>query len=106
MKPYHEQHFCKISAVNLCKGYVLQQYIAKRATENVKFKKILYAGDGYNDLCPSLSLTENDYVLPRCNFPLHRFSLEKSASNEMKAKVVPFINGEDIWNVISNVINS
>lgn len=98
---YHQQDWCTLSAENLCKGHVLREYIDERAKLNqIEFSRISYVGDGSNDLCPSLKLSNKDLVFPRYDFRLHRLALEKIKSSEMKAEVVPFQSGADIWNRI------
>ena len=59
---YEDQNWCSLSARNLCKGEALREYIANRAADNVNFSRVSYAGDGANDLCPSLKLSNNDNV--------------------------------------------
>lgn len=62
----------------------------------VHFKRILYLGDGHNDLCPSLRLGKDDLVFPRENYSLIR-QIRDQAS-QIKAKVVP-------WSCASIVLN-
>lgn len=100
MERYHEQNWCPLSARNLCKGHVLKEYIAKRGVEGVTFERVNYAGDGSNDLCPSLKLSTRDRVFPRAGFPLAKLTAARAASKELQAQVFPFTSGEDIWKVI------
>ncbi|KAH9391290.1 Phospho-2-dehydro-3-deoxyheptonate aldolase AroG [Tyrophagus putrescentiae] len=100
MERYHEQNWCPLSARNLCKGHVLKEYIAKRGAEGVHFERVNYAGDGSNDLCPSLKLGPRDRVFPRVGYPLHKLTVAKAASKELQAPIFPFVGGEDIWKVI------
>ncbi|KAI8822526.1 putative phosphatase-domain-containing protein [Fimicolochytrium jonesii] len=61
------QHGCPNGcAVNICKGQQLLDHIA----QNGPYSKIIYAGDGRNDLCPSTKLRRTDYVLPRTGHAL------------------------------------
>jgi pyridoxal phosphate phosphatase PHOSPHO2 len=55
ISPYHNNLECHLSSRNLCKGKVLQDYIAKRAKEGTKFLFVGYCGDGINDFCPMVS---------------------------------------------------
>ncbi|KAI7868107.1 phosphatase phospho-type [Spinellus fusiger] len=58
------QHQCSLQCpANLCKGKELSAYIAKHGP----FNKVTYVGDGKNDYCPILRLTETDRVLARSN---------------------------------------
>lgn len=60
---YHREHGCQRCPPNLCKTKALAPYKAG-------YDKIVYVGDGYNDVCPSLGLTANDVVVARRGFPL------------------------------------
>ncbi|KAF7495594.1 putative phosphatase phospho2 [Sarcoptes scabiei] len=99
IKQFHRQNWCQLSAKNLCKGHILKEYIAKRSKEQVHFDRISYVGDGSNDLCPALRLSERDLVFARYNFPLHR---KAEGHRELQAQLIPFVDGDDIWKVICN----
>lgn len=62
--PRHDErggsHGCPLCPANLCKGQELE---ALRAAH--PYRTIVYAGDGANDLCPSLALSPSDVVLAR-----------------------------------------
>ena len=60
---YHRDHGCPSCSANLCKTKALAPY-------KEGYDKIVYVGDGYNDICPSLALSTNDVVLARKGFPL------------------------------------
>ena len=57
IQPYHHQESCTLSSKNLCKGQILEDYIAQ---SQKCFPFICYVGDGKNDFCPSLRLSEKD----------------------------------------------
>ena len=102
---YHNQDWCNISNKNLCKGHVLTEYINKRKSDDgIAFSKVSYVGDGNNDICPSLKLSQNDRVFARKDFPLHK---ALNNNSELKAKLYPFVDGLDIWKTIgSNKLNN
>lgn len=100
---YHTQDWCKFSNENLCKGHILEDYIKKRQNEGILFEKIAYVGDGVNDLCPSLRLTENDILFPRIDFALYK-KINQSSEFDIKAAVHPWSSGQDILNIIRNSI--
>lgn len=96
---YHLQDNCKLSSKNLCKGQILEDYITKRSLEGINFDRIVYVGDGKNDLCPILRLSEKDLACPRIGYTLVNILNKKAAENEsqeVKAKVVPWETGNDI----------
>ena len=68
--PYHHQETCKLSTKNLCKGQIMEDYL-KNCGKTFSF--ICYVGDGKNDFCPSLRLTEKDLVGVREGFSLQKY---------------------------------
>ena len=110
---YHTQDWCDLSTVNLCKGHILNEHIKMRQSEGVEFSQILYVGDGTNDLCPSLKLSESDIVYPRIDFRLWK-KIKKLKANDnvdeksgstlvIKADICEWENGLDILNHIKSL---
>ena len=64
------------------------------------YKEIKYVGDGKNDLCPALSLSEHDKVYPRRNFSL--FNLLSCGEHDVKAQIFPWTTSSDIYSYISD----
>ena len=95
---YHLQDYCLLSNKNLCKGQILEEYIYKRSLEGVCFKKIAYVGDGRNDFCPILRLSENDVAFPRLGYSLVKILNENNMepTRKTKADIVPWKTGLDI----------
>lgn len=104
IKMYHFQDFCELSTKNLCKGHILDLYIEERASIGVTFSQIAYVGDGRNDLCPCLRLSEKDLVFPREGFQLDKLirGMQEQKDMRMKAKVHIWKTGSDIIRTISN----
>uniref|UniRef100_A0A1A9WVM0 Pyridoxal phosphate phosphatase phospho2 n=1 Tax=Glossina brevipalpis TaxID=37001 RepID=A0A1A9WVM0_9MUSC len=84
IKPYHHQTECRMSAVNLCKGKVLEHFlIEQNLRENVRYNRVMYVGDGNNDICPVIRLRLQDIACAR-----QGYSMEKNlAKNRTKIKV-------------------
>lgn len=87
----------------------MKEYIAHRETavdgELVKFGRIMYIGDGWNDLCPSLKLAAKDAVFPRFGYRLHKMIVEKiEGADHIQAAIYPFNSGIDILNVIKRIV--
>ncbi|KAJ9580571.1 hypothetical protein L9F63_024251 [Diploptera punctata] len=101
---YHVQDWCDLSSKNLCKGHILSSYIAERQSQGITFSQIAYVGDGKNDLCPSLRLTENDFIFAREGFMLVKRirEMQEGKDERLKAKVHIWKSGDDIWNVLAN----
>ncbi|XP_015438200.1 PREDICTED: probable phosphatase phospho2, partial [Dufourea novaeangliae] len=95
---YHVQDSCKLSTVNLCKGQILESYIKKRRNEGVHFDRVVYVGDGKNDLCPILRLSERDLAFPRQDYILVKIlnSTEKMDIPKVKSRVFPWSDGMQI----------
>ncbi|XP_054713876.1 pyridoxal phosphate phosphatase PHOSPHO2-like [Uloborus diversus] len=99
IREYQDQSSCSRCARNLCKGAILESYVEKRLSEGVPFFRILYIGDGHNDVCPALRLGDNDYVFARVGYRLLR-SLEKMPAKIVKTVIIPWENGYDIRNIL------
>ena len=59
-QPKEEPHGCRTCEANLCKRCAL--YKIRESHPNAS---VIYFGDGYNDLCPTISLGPNDIVFAR-----------------------------------------
>nr|XP_043628052.1 thiamine phosphate phosphatase-like protein [Erigeron canadensis] len=104
--PYHGSavlpHGCDLCPPNLCKGFVLNQF-QELNLKDVQKQVIIYIGDGGGDYCPTLKLGEDDHVLPRKNFPLHRLIL-KSAT-PVKPKIHEWNDGEELNKTLLQLID-
>ncbi|XP_076249215.1 pyridoxal phosphate phosphatase PHOSPHO2 [Calliopsis andreniformis] len=96
---YHIQDSCKLSTINLCKGQILENYIQKRKDAGVRFDRVVYVGDGRNDLCPILRLSQRDLAFPRKDYVLIKI-LNGGENNgevpKVKARVFPWADGIEI----------
>jgi len=97
IEPYHDQDTCKLSTRNLCKGQIMEEYLAK-CGKQFSFKA--YVGDGKNDYCPSLRLSESDLVFARDGYSLQKEiqkeSKDQNVNEKVKSKVCIWKSGEDI----------
>ena len=97
--PFHRNDDCKLSGVNLCKGRVLQDYLAKKREGGVEYGFVAYAGDGSNDFCPMLRLGEGDLALARRGdqYSITRCIARKAKEGmDIKARVEYWDDGNDI----------
>ncbi|WJX69818.1 3'(2'),5'-bisphosphate nucleotidase [Trifolium repens] len=103
--PYHDylksSHGCNLCPPNMCKGLVMERL--QNSLDEEGKKKIIYLGDGNGDFCPSLKLKESDYLMPRMNFPL--CDLVSKNSNDIKAHVHDWMDGEELENVLLHILN-
>jgi len=95
---YHSQDWCNLSNKNMCKGQILEEYIATRKNENVVFRHHYYCGDGSNDFCPSLRLKEGDVTFPRIGYSLQK---KLAASEAVAATIFPWATGAQIQTFIA-----
>lgn len=100
IQPYHDQDWCQLSTKNLCKGHILDSYIKEKLEEGEKFDFVMYVGDGQNDHCPALRLSENDFVFPRSGFPLETKINDSTQEKRVVARVAPWISATEIMRVI------
>jgi hypothetical protein len=80
VKPYHGlercPHKCPLCPDNLCKGTEVKAL--RRAGV---YRSIIYAGDGFNDVCATLALGPQDHVLVRKGHALDAW-LQKAAAGQ------------------------
>jgi len=95
INPYAIQTTCDRCTINMCKGTIMEKHILKT---NKKYNKILYFGDGKNDLCPVLRLTQNDIAFPRIGYVLENLL----KSHITQSKVIPWHTGENIYEYLTS----
>ncbi|KAJ4797317.1 Pyridoxal phosphate phosphatase-related protein [Rhynchospora pubera] len=103
--PYHissvSPHGCALCPPNMCKGKIIEKIMKPVNAE--ERKNFIYLGDGKGDYCPSLKLTNEDYVMPRDKYPLS--NLISNNPDLIKAKVYRWSNGEELERTLSELIN-
>ncbi len=70
VRPWHsgEPHGCSSCPPNLCKGLEVRAIRASGV-----YRRVVYAGDGGDDVCAALCLGAGDVVLARAGHPLARY---------------------------------
>jgi 2,3-diketo-5-methylthio-1-phosphopentane phosphatase len=86
-------HFCK---KNICKGAVLERYLAKKFLAQYNCVETIYVGDGKIDYCAGTKLNTSGRFLVRKNMALHKLLHEGQFGARIKAKVEYWKNAEDI----------
>lgn len=66
-------------------------------------KKMIYIGDGSGDFCPSLKLKEEDYLMPRKEFPL--WELIRKNPRAIKGEIREWKDGEELQNILVQIID-
>jgi len=94
IQPYHHQETCTLSTKNLCKGLILEDYISSCGKS---FSLVCYVGDGKNDFCPSLRLSDKDLVCVREGFSLEKYIPPmKEKGHIIKAEVLGWKSADQI----------
>lgn len=86
IEPYEVRSACPLSmgSINICKGQVLEDYIAECfSNETLMYLSVYYIGDGNNDVCPVMRLSDHDFACPREGFKLDMYikNLEMTSSD-------------------------
>ncbi|CAF1078793.1 unnamed protein product [Rotaria sp. Silwood1] len=91
------QTTCKICEPNLCKGSIIDKYRDKN-----KFNKIIFIGDGDNDVCAALRLNKNDIVFAKHDekdntkiYPMYNI-LKNQYFHQLKTELF-------IWNTMKDI---
>ncbi|XP_061432686.1 pyridoxal phosphate phosphatase PHOSPHO2-like [Lethenteron reissneri] len=97
--PFHgggggRQHGCSRCPANMCKRAALRSFVERHGG----YGRVIYVGDGGNDVCPALALLPGDVVLPRRGYQLERAlaALEQAQPGAVQATVVPWESGDEI----------
>lgn len=101
IKRYHA-HTCDTckKTPNLCKGSVLDHVISRGS-----YNRVVYVGDGHNDVCPSMKLTTADTVIARKGYALAK-QLQHLSAGSLKPKlhVVDFTKQEEMQSVLESLL--
>ncbi|KAJ3186491.1 hypothetical protein HDU85_007311 [Gaertneriomyces sp. JEL0708] len=115
------QHNCPNGcAVNICKGQELMQFLEASGP----YERVVYVGDGRNDLCPASKLRSTDFVLPRTGHALANIlgsegedddaptdidpikKLPASSKRKVSAQIKFWKTGEDLYNVVEELFKT
>lgn len=102
IRVYHWQDWCDLSAKNICKGSVLEEYIEEKRSNGVEYTHIGYVGDGANDFCPSMRLRKEDGLFARVDYHLiDHIDEQKKAGLHLTAPVHPWTDAAEIMSHVS-----
>ncbi|KAG2520694.1 hypothetical protein JM18_006841 [Phytophthora kernoviae] len=109
IRPYHteddEPLGCEWCPSNMCKGRILESL-----RKGKQYARVIYVGDGVGDFCPATRLTTNDVVCARADKPDRTsYGLQKRIDKNaelVKATVVPWSTGDDIYRVFTQFFNA
>lgn len=95
-------HGCPLCPANMCKGRIIDQIRA--AIPAADTKRIIYAGDGCGDFCPSLRLGVRDCILPREGYPLLELLTQNAA--KVKGGVFPWKNAKEMEETLLDLLDA
>lgn len=102
ISPYHS-HSHKICPFNLCKGKVMQEFLANRQDSGIIYDQIIYVGDGGNDFCPSTTLSAKDILFARKGYGLQK-KLSNLDKKVLQCKVEIWDNGNEIVKALTRIL--
>lgn len=91
-------HGCSLCPHNLCKGLEL-----RLLRDKLGYGRIVYCGDGANDICPTLQLLEGDFVCVRKGHSLEYLCRERMS--EIKADVHFWEDHRELLAIIDRVVH-
>ncbi|XP_078260652.1 pyridoxal phosphate phosphatase PHOSPHO2 [Rhinoraja longicauda] len=105
IKNFHS-HCCPQCPDNLCKRKALNDFIAAQQKVGIRYKKVIYTGDGANDLCPIESLEESDVAMVRKGYKLEKLINEmfERDSCPMQPFIVIWSSGEEILSYLKTYL--
>ena len=88
--PFTDQDTCNICQRNLCKGEALKTHLDRMIGARRKYDRIMYVGDGKNDVCPCLKLGKNDAIFARAGFKLEQElkRIQQEKGKKIEAEIV------------------
>ena len=92
-------HNCPRCPTNLCKGAELRAL--RRRT---RYGRVVFAGDGANDLCAALALERGDVVLPRRGHALAALLEQAQAKGELKASLVEWDTHDELAALVERAV--
>lgn len=102
ISPFHDftksLHGCDLCPPNMCKGKIIERIQASLEGK----KRIIYLGDGIGDYCPSLKLSEGDFMMPRKDFPVWDLICRNPLL--VKAGIHEWSDGEEMERVLLGLI--
>ncbi|RZC51594.1 hypothetical protein C5167_020023 [Papaver somniferum] len=105
--PYHDAssapHGCTLTCPpHMCKGKIMER-IRNSASFVEGQKQFIYIGDGGGDFCPSVKLKEEDYVMPRKDYPVCKMICKNKSL--MKAEIHEWSTGDELEVKLLGLIN-
>jgi len=90
-------HGCPLCPHNLCKGQELDHL-----RQELGYKRVIYCGDGANDICPTLRLLEGDVVCVRRGHSLEYLVRERREA--IKARVLFWEDHQELLSLVHNLL--
>ncbi|MEW5308855.1 MAG: hypothetical protein WDW38_000783 [Sanguina aurantia] len=94
----HAPHQCPLCPENLCKGLEV-----RTIRSSGDYERIIFCGDGSDDICAALALGPADVVLARRHYPLARFCAEAARSCDLRKVLAPVLEWETHEELLAGV---
>lgn len=96
----HHTHACGACPVNMCKRHILQTHWQGLADSLQQGPRIVYVGDGGNDLCPAQSMGPEDILFVRAGYGLDKLLQDPDVRASVKARVHVWQSAAEICDVL------
>ncbi|XP_021949604.1 probable phosphatase phospho2 isoform X2 [Folsomia candida] len=98
--PY-ENSDCPICPKNLCKGSALEEHI-----KSSSFSVVVYVGDGHNDICPGIKLSDQDFLFARRGYSLEKILNLGKVKGKRKTEINFDIKAQiHFWEDATSILN-
>lgn len=80
----------------MCKRELLQRHAARSGGLHAHGQRVVYVGDGSNDLCPAQAMGPGDLLCVRSGYALDKLLLDPAVAASVRARVMRWSSGVDI----------
>ena len=91
IEPYGQQT-CPTCPANMCKREIVEKYLRSKYTGDVR---VVFIGDGHNDICPAKALKANDLACARSGYRMAK-ELKNIGKETFAAELFEWTDGKQI----------
>lgn len=100
------RHQCPACPVNMCKSTILQRHLAREELQHHAHRfceKVIYVGDGSNDLCPAQALMRHDVLFVRAGYGLDKLLQDPAVASTVAATTIRWDHASTILDYIQHL---